>query len=160
MGYLGSDQDTIISKMITSAREWLEQRTSLSIVSKSYKAYFEKEDAEDGWYELPVSPVLALPAITITMNGVSTTFQQRGLSKIRVMPDSVISTVLVGATSRPSYIEVVFQAGATNLTANECIKKIVSSMFNHREDGEGVSVTRIPFDTLAMIESISQNTNM
>jgi|WetSurMetagenome_2_1015567.scaffolds.fasta_scaffold00157_54 uncharacterized phiE125 gp8 family phage protein len=159
MGFPSADtsQDTTIDAMIIAAREWLEQRTGLSIVSKSYKVYFEEDDAEDGWFELPVSPVLATPAITVAMNGVSTTFQQMGLKRIKIMPDSVFGTILVGASTNPSYVEVVFQAGATNGTANLCLLKIVSSMFNYREDGIGVNIARLPFDTVSLINSLSTN---
>lgn len=159
MGYPLTDttQDDNIDTMITTAREFLEQRTALSLVSKSYKAYYEKEDAEDGWYELPVSPVLSSPAITCEMNGVSTTFQQKGLTRVSVYPDNVIGTIPIGGSGLVSYMEVTFQAGATNVTANEIIKRLVSFMFNHREDGIGLNIARLPFDTLAMIQSITVN---
>lgn len=158
MGFPASDtsQDTFIDGLITAAREWLEQRTALSLVSKSYKAYFEEEDSEEGWFELPISPVLATPPITVDVSGVSTTFQQKGLNRVKVMPDWVISTLQVGATEN-SYVEITFQAGKDNATANNILLSIVSSMFNYREGGIGVSISRIPFDTLQMIESISQN---
>jgi uncharacterized phiE125 gp8 family phage protein len=157
MAYSGTDQDDLIDSMIITAREWLEQRTGLSLISKSYKARFEKEDSEDGWYRLPLSPVLASPVITCSMNGVSTTFQQTGLKQVRVRPDTVISTVQAGASSEVSYLEVTFQAGATNNTANTCLLSIVSQMFNYREGGIGVNMARLDFDTLKMIKSISVN---
>lgn len=159
MGYPSTEttQDVTITNMIKTAREFVEQRTALSLVSKSYKAHFTQEDQEDGWYELPVSPVLSTPAITVTTNGISTTFQQRGMDKIKIMPDSVISTMLVGESDSDSYIEVTFQAGATNDTANEIIKRVVSFLFNHREDGIALTASRLPFDTLSLIQSISQN---
>lgn len=158
MGYPSTEvtQDLTITAMIKTAREFVEQRTALSLVSKSYKVYFTEDESEDGWYELPASPVLAAPAITVSMSGVSTTFQQKGLDRIKIKPDAVIGTVQVGQ-SETSYIEIVFQAGAPNATANEIIKRIVSFMFNHREDGIGISVARLPFDTVSLIQSISQN---
>jgi uncharacterized phiE125 gp8 family phage protein len=159
MGFPSADtsQDSTIDAMITAARQFLEAKTGLSIVSKSYKAYFEEEDAEDGWYDLPVSPVLAAPAITVTMNGVSTTFQQVGMTRVRIMPDSVFGTLTVGSSSSPSYVEVTFQAGATNGIANLCLLKIVSEMFNHREDGISVNIARLPFDTVSLINSLTVN---
>jgi hypothetical protein len=157
MGYplTDSSQDTLIDSMITSARAWLEGRTALSLVSKSYKAYFEAEDAEDGWFELPVSPVLADPAIAVTMNGVSTTFQQRGLKTVRICPDSVISTIAVG-TSFTSYLEVVFQAGATNEQANNVLLELVSMAFNNRDSG-GNPFVSLPYDIKQRIQALSLN---
>jgi uncharacterized phiE125 gp8 family phage protein len=158
MGYPLSDtsQDDLIDLMIISAREFLEDRTALSIVEKDYKVYFDEGEDDEGWFELPVSPVDP-DGITCSVNGTSTTFQQRGLKKIRVCPDSVISTIVAGSTSVPYYLEVEFTAGATSERANQCLLHIVSAMFNYREDGIGVSMARLPFDTRQMIQSLSMN---
>ncbi len=161
MGYTETDQDELIRRMIRVARQWLEERTGLSCVSKSYKAYFEKDDRDpDGWYELPMVPVLSEPAITIEVTGISTTFQQKGLRKVWIKPDTVIGTIRVGSSGQLFYIEVTFQAGETNETANECIRRIVSSMFNNREDGSEISLSRLPFDTLRLIETLDTNTGL
>jgi len=83
-----------------------------------------------------------------------------GLKKVRIRPDTVIGTIAIGATGEIYYVEVTFNAGEINRTANEIIKRIVSSMFNAREDGGGTDVLigRLPFDTLRLIEAIDQNT--
>jgi uncharacterized phiE125 gp8 family phage protein len=154
LGYTATDQDTPIAQIITAARVWFENRTGLSVVSKSYKVYFDKEDRDEGWYELPVSPVLATPAITTTVNGVSTTFQQRGLNKVYVAPDNVIGTVGVGASATPYYSEVTFQAGESNEAANQCILEIAAAIFNNRDQGIGVNAARIPFDTLQRVNQM------
>lgn len=159
MGFPASDtsQDGTIDTMITSARIWLEQRTALSIVSKQYKAYFEADDMEDGWYELPVSPVIGTPVTTMTMNGVTTTYRQMGLNRVKIQPDSVFGTLLVGQTSTPSYMEVTFQAGATNGEANEILLGIVSFMFNNREGGTSVNIASLPWDLKGRINALSMN---
>lgn len=158
MGYPLSDesQNSIITRMITSARLWLEGRTALSLVSKGYKAYFEPDDADEGWYELPVSPVLDEPAITVKMNGTDTTFQKRGLTTIKIYPDKVFGTIAVGS-SDSSYVTVTFQAGATSEMANTILLELVSIMFNNRDSGIGVSYSRLPFDLQQKINSISVN---
>src|SRR5450759_3429863 len=87
MGYPLADttQDDLIDTMITVAREFIEQKTGVSIVPKSYQVQFAREDGIDGgsgqswdggqrsnnWFELPIGPVLAAPAITSSMMGVS-----------------------------------------------------------------------------------------
>jgi len=160
MGYPSTDtsQDTIIDRMITSAREWLEGRTALSLISKSYKAYFEPEDADEGWYELPVSPVLALPAITVVMNGIDTTFQQRGLKRIRICPDTVFGTIQVGASVTSSYVEVTFQAGASSERANAILLELVSITFNNRNgDDNNLSFARLPYGLQQRITAMSDN---
>jgi hypothetical protein len=157
-GYPGTDQDTRIEKLITVAREWLEARTGTSALAKSYKAHFEKSDRDSGgWYELPFSPVIATPAITVTVCGVSSTFEQKGLSRVYVRPAATWATIPAGG-SETYYVEVVFTAGKSSETANECIRRIVVSMFNEPQDGAEVSVSRLPYDTMRLIESIDQNT--
>jgi hypothetical protein len=144
----------LIDSLITSSRKWFEDRTGLSVVSKSYKAYFEKEDTEDGWYELPVSPVLDTPVITCKVNGTTTTFQQKGMTKVYICPDNVIGTVGVGASSTPYYLEVTFQAGEANESANQCIMSIVAQIFNHREEGIDINVTKLQFETMTRVKSM------
>jgi uncharacterized phiE125 gp8 family phage protein len=154
LGYTATDQDTALGVIITAARVWFENRTGLSVVAKTYKAYFEKEDSDEGWYELPVTPVLSTPAITATVNGVSTTFQQKGLTKVSVCPDNVIGTVGVGASSAPWYMEVTFDAGETSDAANQCITEIAAAIFNNRDQGIGVNAARIPFDTIQRVNQM------
>jgi uncharacterized phiE125 gp8 family phage protein len=161
IGYDADDQDDVIRKMITTAREWLENRCALSLVNKQYTAYFEKSDARNGWYELPVAPVLSTPALVVAVNGVTVTAEEMGQSVKRVRPAVIYGTIGVGATSSNWYMEVTFNAGATNNTANEVIKKIVTTMFNNREEGTGaVPVGRLPYDTMRLIESIDNNTGL
>jgi len=157
VGYAGADQNEVIDRIIIASREYFERYTGLSVVSKSYKAYFEEEDSDDGWYELPIAPVLDTPAITVTMNGTSTTFTQRGLKTVRILPDTVIGTVGVGITSLPNYLEVTFQAGATNEAANQCILEIAATKFTHRDEGENISLAHLPFDTVKTLKSLSKN---
>ena len=154
MGYAASDQDTPLAAMITSARVWFEDRTGLSVVAKTYEAYFEKQDSDDGWYELPVSPILSTPAITATISGVSTTVTQKGLTKVSVYPDNVIGTLSVGASVTPWYLNVTFEAGETNEAANQCIIEITAAIFNNRDQGVGVNVARIPFDTIQRVNQM------
>jgi hypothetical protein len=162
LGYLGTDQDARIARLIKTSREWIEGRAALSCISKLYKAYFEKGDRDsEGWFELPVSPVLSTPEIIVAVSGVSSTFQQKGMNKIKIKPDSSFGTVRVGGSST-YYVEVTFQAGKPNETAFECIRRIACTMFLEPQDGAGenlkVSTSRLSYDTLRLIESIDQNT--
>jgi len=155
MGYPLTDtsQDDTIDIFITTAREFLEGRTALSIVSKDYEAYFDIDDADESWYELPVIPVTKITSVT--MNGVSTTYQQRGLKTVSICPDSVFGTILVGTTIS-SYIDVLFTAGASNQTANNILLELVSIAFNNRGGGD-LSYASLPYDLQKRINSISNN---
>jgi uncharacterized phiE125 gp8 family phage protein len=164
MGYTLSDQDALIAHMIRVAREWLENRTAVSLVNKQYKAYFEKTDRVGGWYELPMSPVRTSPAIVVEVCGISSDFDQKGMDEIKIRPYDVSGSIRIGATTEIYYVEVTFNAGEKNETGNKCIKRIVLSMFNQRDDNKDssgtVAVGRLPFDTLRLIESFSRNTGL
>lgn len=157
MGYPTSDlsQDLLIESMIISAREWLEQRTALSLVSKDYKVYFEIEESEDGWYELPISPVTGTPVVS--MNGTVTTFEQKGLNRVAISASSVYSSILIGQTTAANYIEVEFTAGATNKSAISILMELVSFMFNNREGSSTLNLASLPYDLRSRIGSLSMN---
>lgn len=161
LGYPDDDQDTRIERLITVAREWLEARTGVSAVAKSYKARFEKADRDsEGYYELPFSPVIGTPD-PVQVCGVEVTFDQKGLERVRVRPATSYATIPVGGTS-PYYVDVTFTAGRSSETMNELIRRIVVTMFNAPQDGagEGVMAGRLPFDTIRLIDSINQNTGL
>jgi hypothetical protein len=159
MGYPLTDtsQDTLLDRFITSAREWLEGRTALSLVLKSYKAYYEPMEADEGWYEVPVVPVASTPTLVVKMNDVVTTFEQKGLKRIFVRPDKTFSTIQVGASSDIPYLTIEFDAGATNESANAVLLELISVMFNHRDSGVGVSYSRLPFDLQQRVNGLSNN---
>lgn len=158
MGFPQTDtsQDAIIKSMITLAREWLEAKTALSLISKSYKARFSKSDADaDGFYELPVSPVTGTPVVNI--NGISTTYISKGLNVIYLQPAAVYYT---SSGSEPYYLEVTFTAGATNETANMIICAIVADLFNNRSSDMTISMGRLSYNIIRMIQSISMNVSL
>lgn len=160
LGYPSADtsQDALIAEMITAARLWLESKTGLSIVSKTYTAQFEKSDADsDGWYTLPVYPVTTADnAYTVSVSGTSTTYQVKGLRIKKIKPDNVVGTIRVGADSEVFYVTVDFTAGADNDTANIILRRVVAAMFSKR-GGKEVSASLLDYDTLKMIESITIN---
>jgi hypothetical protein len=127
-------------------------------VNKQYKAYFEKSDAVNGWYEIPVVPVQSTPALVVTVIGTAVTYESLGQTRMRIKPSPVWSTITGGSTDT-WYMEVTFNAGATNEIANDILKSIVDTMFNNRDSGDtNVPSGRLPYMTLKMIENIDQTT--
>jgi len=156
MGFPSTDtsQDALISTLISAARRFLEDQTSLSVVSKAYKARFEKEDADaEGYFWLPVSPVTTTPVVSV--NGTVTDFQQKGLEIIRIMPNATYSTVT--GNEDTYYCDVTFTAGRVNETANTIIKAIVADLFNNRNSENTISMGRLSYNVVRMINSISLN---
>jgi uncharacterized phiE125 gp8 family phage protein len=163
-GYPGTDQTALITSLIQTARELFESETGLSCISKIYEAEFDRWDmifddlttigfsgVDDGWYRLPVSPVTAIT--TVTVGGIATTYSQRGLKIIDIMPDTIIQT---GTTS--NILAVTFTAGEASNTAKNAILRIALDFFNHRDDNTGNTVGSLSYDTKRLINSLSTNT--
>lgn len=164
-GYTGTDQDTLIASMITAARQFFEAETGLSVISKVYEAEFDRWDMiqddltktgysgyDDGWYKLPFAPVTAIASAKIASTSV--TYSQKGQKEIMIHPDTVVQT---GTTS--NILQVEFTAGAADTQAKNAILRIVSDMFNNREDNDiGTISSTISFGTKQMISNLSINT--
>ncbi len=164
-GYPGTDQDTYIGELITAAREFLENETGISCVSKVYQVEFDRWDMfgddltgigysgyDDGWYRLPISPVTVITSVKIASTAV--TYDQRGLKVVDIHPDTVVQT---GTSS--NILEVEFTAGEANAIIKKAVMRIVTDLFNHREDYTTVSMSSISFDTQRLISQLSTNTS-
>ena len=164
IGYSGSDQDTLIASLITAAREFVELETGVSCLSKVYQAVFTRWDMiyddtttpgvtsyDDGWFRLPFSPVTDIASVKI--GGVEVTYDERGLKAVEIHPDTVVQT---GVSSNE--LEVEFTAGESSPIAKNAILRVVSDLFNNREDNvSGVSMAGLSFDTQRFLGSISRN---
>jgi uncharacterized phiE125 gp8 family phage protein len=163
-GYAGTDQDTFIGTLITAARELLESETGLSCVSKIYECEFSRWDMvsddlsrvgysgyDDGWFRLPFSPVTAIT--TVTIGGVATTYDERGLKVKDIHPDTVIQTGTSGNT-----LAVTFTAGEASAGIKQALYRMVNNLFNHREDYSSASLSALSFDTQRLIANLSINT--
>lgn len=156
MGYPDSDtsQDDLLDTLITAARKYVEDYTGCAVVEKEYKVYFEKEDLDAGWFELPLYPIPETATISLTINGTSTEFTQKGLKRVKIYPSDVYSTIPVGSSLSDWYGEVTVTAGEENSIANIAIIRIVSHLFNHREDGIDKAFETLPFDTIQLLNNL------
>jgi uncharacterized phiE125 gp8 family phage protein len=163
-GYPGTDQDALITSLITAARTLLENETGLSCISKVYQVEFDRWDMisddltkvgysgyDEGWYRLPFSPVTAIASVKIASTVV--TYDQRGLKVVEIHPDTVVQT---GTSS--NILEVEFTAGEANTIIKNAILRITSDLFNQREDFTGVNLSSVSFDTKRLISNLSTNT--
>ena len=154
IGYTSADQDSLFTQLITSAREWLEDHFAFSCVSKSYIARFEKDDAIDGWYELPISPVTGITRVTVSSEVVG--YEEKGDETREIHPDEVIST---GISSNELVVE--FVAGAAGGRAKIGIMRIVSDMFNNKDDNPtNISAAKLSYDTMRYLEGLNKNTGL
>ena len=154
LGYTSTDQDALFATLLTAAREWLEDHFGYSCVSKSYIVRFEKNDAENGWYELPFVPVTEITTVSIDSTEVE--YSEKGDEKRFICPDEILST---GISSNELVVE--FVAGAISARAKTGIMRIVSDMFNNKDDNPtNVSTAKLSYDTMRYLEGLNQNTGL
>ena len=154
IGYTGTDQDALFTILVTAAREWIESHFAFSCVSKSYIARFEKYDALDGWYELPYSPVVSITSVQIDSEDVE--YEEKGDEIRYINPDEVLST---GRTVNELVVE--FVAGAANNRAKVGILRVVSDMFNNKDDNPtNVNAAKLSYDTIRYLEGLNNNTGI
>ena len=158
--FLGFDmdaaQETLVGTMITAARQWLENKIAVSVLSKSYEVRFYTEDALDRYYELPFSPVASITSVEIS--GTSINYDEKGLDRVYIRPQS---SVITNSTSDEAYLDCEFVAGAANTLANEVIKRIVSDMWDNRKDDLPDSPSSgLSWNTMRYIETLSNNTEL
>lgn len=151
IGYTGTDQDTLIGEMIKAARLFLESRCSFSAISKVYQVQFERSDCNNGWYRLPMAPVVSIDSVEIDDTAVS--YESKGLDTIEIYPEKYLST-----GTADNLLDVEFTAGASNALAKLAIMRIVSDIFNYREDFAGdVNIADLSFDTMKLVNSLNAN---
>lgn len=154
IGYTSADQDAQFAIFITAAREWLEDHYAFSCVSKSYIARFDKEDALDDWYELPFSPVISITSVTIDSEDVE--YEEKGDEIRSIRPDEVFGT---GISSNELVVE--FVAGAANNRAKTGIMRIVSDIFNNKDDNPtNINAAKLSYDTMRYLEGLNKNTGL
>jgi len=154
VGYSGTDQNALFTQLITAARKWIENHFAFSCVSKSYIVRFEKSDAVDGWYELPVSPVISITSAAI--DSIDVDYEEKGDETRFINSDEVMST---GTSSNELVVE--FIAGAADDMAKTGIIRIVSDMFNNKDDSpENINAAKLSYDTMRFLEGLNHNTGL
>ena len=159
-GYSGSDQDTLLGELITSARKWFEEYTGFSVISKSYEVRYYYEDAVDDYFELPFSPVSSITSVEIS--GTAIDYDERGLDVISIRP---YSTIIASSSTDEKYIDVEFiaVADATQIKqASTAILRIVLDWFDNRKDNSPIAggMTHLSWDTMRLIDSLKINTGI
>jgi len=154
VGYSGTDQNALFTQLITAAREYIEDHCAFSCVSKSYIVRFEKTDAVDGWYELPVSPVTSITSATIDSDDVD--YEEKGDETRFINSDEVMST---GTSSNELIVE--FVAGITSNRAKTGIMRVISDTFNNKDDNPAnINVAKLSYDTMRFLEGLNHNTGL
>lgn len=126
-----SVEDAVISSLITSCREVIENYISRHIVAKNVKVYIEDPSLVDNFVELPFA---ADPEeVTVDVDGlVYTNYEIIGVSNDFILFNSPVSKVTITYVSQP-----VVSASEMELVKSE-IKRLIESKYNERGNLEGV----------------------
>lgn len=165
----GSDDDTLLTTLITVAREYAEARTWKQIIPATYTLYLD--DFPTGIIELPKPPVIAVASVKYydsddTLQTVSSSDYQVDLKSkpARIKPEDSWHS----ADDRLNAVEIVFTAGYDDSDEEHKLpKKIKQAMlimikhwFENRSavvinEGRSVDVKEVPLsaDVLLGMES-------
>lgn len=144
---IGSDEDSLILELITSARQRLEKFTGLSFGNKTIKCYTR---ASDRWFELPYQPLVSITSV-LDDDGTALTYETRGLQYKQILTSSdnginVIYTVGWGSTGLPKGLK-------------QAILKQVSTDYENRENYlVGDSANELSSSAKMTAQSYSRNT--
>ena len=151
------DNNTIIlDDMIKAAREWLEEYTGFSILSKSYEVRYYIEDKIGEYYELPFSPVTSITSVEIS--GTAVEYDEKGLDRKYIRPQS---SIITNATTDEAYLDCEFIAGATSYKGNIALRRMVNDMWDNRKDDlPSAPAFGLSWRTMVYIEQLSTNTEI
>lgn len=125
IGYSATDQDSYLTTLITSVRKWVENYTCLSAIEKVYEVAFERGDDLEGWFTLPIAPVLTVDSVQI--NAVDIEYDEIGLTQVKIYPYTSIGW---------QGINVEYTAGETDNIEilKDCIYAICAATFVNKTD--------------------------
>lgn len=153
---LSTNETTQMSGLITAARKWLEEKTGLSVLSKSYEVRYYTEDAIGDYYELPFSPVTSITSVEIS--GTAVEYDEKGLDIKYIRPQQ---SVITNTTSDEAYLDCEFVAGASSNEANYAIQRIVNDMWDNRKDNlPDSTVAGLSWETMRYIETLTTNNTL
>jgi len=133
-----TDDDAIITNMITQARIWCENFISRDIVPKN-RTYFLGDTS--GLFDLPFAPIAEVESVTV--EGEAATFTEYGLDDLSIELD--------GGPS--SNVKVTYTtAGLNDGLIKQALLQMVSNYYDNRADFEiGKTVNEIPTNVKSIL---------
>lgn len=135
-----SADDTIIDRMITTARLWCENYIGKDIVAKNRTFYLQEVDDR---FTLPFAPVASISSVT--SEGTAVTYESYGLD------DTIIEIKSLPAKEvKVTYVTT----GLTDDLVKEAILHLVATYYDNRADFKvGQTVADIPTSTKDILQS-------
>lgn len=135
-----SDDDSIISAMITQARIWCENFISRDIVAKNRTYYL---DETNGLFSLPFGPISSISSITI--KGTATTdYEILGLDNETIELD--------GGPAQQVKVTYV-TSGQNDSLLKQAMLQLISTYYDNRSDFTSGTISEIPTSTKTILLS-------
>lgn len=143
--------NTLITDMITQARQIIENYLSRDIVAKTRTYYL---DESDGLIDIPFGPVASIQSVTV--DGTSATHTVIGLDnetiELEASPSYVVSNLFSDAYKK---IKINYTtSGLSDKAIKHAIMQMVSTFYDNRADfKDGIVVREIPITSKKMVDS-------
>lgn len=135
-----SADDSLITRMITQAREWCENYISRDIVAKNRTYYLSQTDA---LIDIPFGPIASIS--TVTAEGNTAAYTVKGLDNERIELD--------GGSAKDVKITYV-TAGLSDDLIKNAMLQFISTLYDNRSDYKtGTIVQDVPTETKALLTS-------
>mgnify|MGYP000209279908 FL=1 len=135
-----SADDSLITRMITQAREWCENYISRDIVTKNRTYYLSQTDA---LIDIPFGPIASIS--TVTAEGNTAAYTVKGLDNERIELD--------GGSAKDVKITYV-TAGLSDDLIKNAMLQFISTLYDNRSDYKtGNIVQDVPTETKALLTS-------
>jgi uncharacterized phiE125 gp8 family phage protein len=135
-----SADDSLITRMITQAREWCENYISRDIVAKNRTYYLSQTEAI---IDIPFGPIASIS--TVTAEGNTAAHTVKGLDNERIELD--------GGSAKDVKITYV-TAGLSDDLIKNAMLQFISTLYDNRSDYKtGTIVQDVPTETKALLTS-------
>lgn len=135
-----SADDSLITRMITQAREWCENYISRDIVAKNRTYYLSQTDA---LIDIPFGPIASIS--TVTAEGNTAAYTVKGLDNERIELD--------GGSAKDVKITYV-TAGLSDDLIKNAMLQFISTLYDNRSDYKTVTIVQdVPTETKALLSS-------
>lgn len=134
-----SADDTIIDRMITTARTWCENYIGKDIVAKNRTFYLQEVNDR---FTLPFAPVASIS--TVTAEGTAVSYDTYGLD----------DTMIEIGTLPADEVKVTYvTTGLTDDIVKDAILHLVATMYDYRADFIEGNVNEVPVKTKTLLQS-------
>ena len=134
-----SADDTIIDRMITTARTWCENYIGKDIVAKNRTFYLQEVNDR---FTLPFAPVASISSVT--SEGTAVSYDTYGLD----------DTMIEIGTLPADEVKVTYvTTGLTDEIIKDAILHLVATMYDYRADFIEGNVNEVPVKTKTLLQS-------